>query len=80
MRVEQAKGTKYVGIDCVSMGGMSDLSGEQHAALLAEMLIKHLSGMGLDHHETKPDHYGWAWKVTAIRVKRNEQPDPLNLG
>jgi hypothetical protein len=74
------KGNKYVGLDCGSMGGMSDLSREQHAALLAEMLIKHLSGMGLDHYETEPDHYGWAWKVTATRVKQSEQPDPLNVG
>ena len=54
------------------MAGMSDLSREQHAALLAEMLIRHLSGKGLDHYETEPDHYGWVWKVIAIRVERCE--------
>ena len=48
---------------------MSDLSKEQHAALLAEMLIKQLSSMSVSEYESSPSHYGWDWKVT-VRVSR----------
>jgi hypothetical protein len=62
---------------CGSMAGMSNLSPEEHAALLAEMLIKQLSSMELSEYETEPSHYGWDWKVTATRIQRSDKPDPL---
>jgi len=54
---------------------MSDLSKEQHAALLAEMLIKQLSSMSVSEYESSPSHYGWDWKVTATRIKKSDQLD-----
>jgi hypothetical protein len=57
------------------MAGMSDLSKEQHAALLAEMLIKQLSSMGVSEYESSPSHYGWDWKVTATCIKKSDQLD-----
>jgi hypothetical protein len=58
------------------MAGMKEPTREEHTALLAEMLIKHLMSMGPYSYESEPEHYGWAWKVTATRVRRSEKTNP----